>query len=232
MARRAAAVPILSALMARPRLVWAFLLGLAAFPLLKWGLGLDCVPAGLLAWDAVCLSFMLLIGQLILRCSSPEAIRATASTQDEGQGVILAIAIAAGLASITAVGVELAGLKHQIGLEKWLWVALAFGTAALSWGFVQILFALHYAHEYYGPQATARCPDGYGLEFKGNEPPDYWDFLHFAIVIGVACQTADVAFTSKGLRRIGGVHGVLSFLFNTGVVALAVSLLVGLFGAG
>ena len=63
-----------------------------------------------------------------------------------------------------------------------------------------------------------------GLQFPGGEPPDYWDFLHFAVVIGVACQTADIAFTGKNLRRIGTVHGLVAFSFNTAVLALTINL--------
>jgi uncharacterized membrane protein len=68
-----------------------------------------------------------------------------------------------------------------------------------------------------------------GLKFPGGEAPDYWDFLHFSVIIGVACQTADIEFTAKPLRRIGALHGVLSFVFNTVALALTINLLAGLF---
>ena len=53
--------------------------------------------------------------------------------------------------------------------------------------------------------------------------------MHFAVVIGVASQTADIAFQSKALRRIGTVHGVIAFTFNTVVLALTINLVAGLF---
>ena len=68
-----------------------------------------------------------------------------------------------------------------------------------------------------------------GLKFPGDQEPDNWDFVHFAVVIGVASQTADIAFTAKRLRRIGTVHSVISFTFNTAVLALTINLLAGLF---
>jgi uncharacterized membrane protein len=97
---------------------------------------------------------------------------------------------------------------------------------ALSWLLVQFIFALHYAHEFYAPGADQQRG---GLAFPGNEAPDYWDFVHFAVVIGVAAQTADIAFTSKTLRRIGTVHSLVAFAFNTLVLALSINLAASLF---
>jgi uncharacterized membrane protein len=68
-----------------------------------------------------------------------------------------------------------------------------------------------------------------GLAFPGGEPPDYWDFLHFSIVVGVAAQTADIAFTNKHLRRLGTAHSLIAFIFNTLIVALTINLVAGLF---
>ena len=65
--------------------------------------------------------------------------------------------------------------------------------------------------------------------FPGGEPPDYWDFLHFSIVIGVAAQTADIAFTDRRLRRLGTAHSLIAFVFNTLIVALTINLVAGLF---
>ena len=106
---------------------------------------------------------------------------------------------------------------------------LAGVTVALSWFVMQLVFALHYAHRYYspddlpGPRGRAQ-----GLKFPGGEDPDYWDFLHFSVVIGTAAQTADIEFTSKPLRRIGTVHSLIAFTFNTVVLALSINLLASL----
>jgi len=93
---------------------------------------------------------------------------------------------------------------------------------------MQVVYALHYAHEYYAAD-PASGKDAGGLAFPGGEPPDYWDFLHFSIIIGVAAQTADIAFTEKGLRRLGTAHSLFAFVFNTVIVALTINLLAGLF---
>ena len=109
-------------------------------------------------------------------------------------------------------------------------VGLIAVTVALSWFMVQLIFALHYAHEYYAPDGdlSGEAIAG-GLEFPGDEPPDYWDFIHFAMVIGAAAQTADIAFTVKAMRRVGTLHCVFAFAFNTVIVALTINLLASLF---
>ncbi len=100
-------------------------------------------------------------------------------------------------------------------------------TIALSWLFVQTIFALHYAHDFYAPVGAGQG-DRQGLMFPGEGGAGYWDFLHFALIIGVANQTADVQISSQRLRRIATVHSVLAWLFNTVILALAVNLAVNL----
>ena len=96
-------------------------------------------------------------------------------------------------------------------------------AVASSWAFTQVMFALHYAHKYY--QATGKyC----GLDIEGSEPPDYFDFLYFASIIGTSAQTADIAFNTQEMRRIGLVHSVLAFFFNTILLALTINIASGL----
>ena len=219
---------MLGAFVARPRLLAGVAAGLvvsAACLLIPNELSL--VTAAILAWDATCLTFIALAVRMMWGADSAR-MRAVAATQDQGQGVILALVIAAAAASIWVIAKELSAAKADVGLVKALRVMLVFATVAASWFMVQLIFALHYAHEYYAPDDDTPRDAG-GLLFPGGEPPDYWDFLHFSIVIGVASQTADIAFTSKELRRIGTVHGVVAFTFNTVVLALTINLLAGLF---
>jgi uncharacterized membrane protein len=84
------------------------------------------------------------------------------------------------------------------------------------------IFAVHYAHEYYGERRDAQIG---GLTFPGSQEPDYWDFLYFSFVIAMTSQVSDVAITSKVIRRVVNVHGVLSFFFNVSVLALMVNML-------
>ena len=91
--------------------------------------------------------------------------------------------------------------------------------------FTQTIFALHYAHEFYGTGRRAA-----GLKFPGDERPDYWDFVYFAFVIGMTFQVSDVGITHREIRRTVVAHGVLSFLFTAAILALAVNIAASLVG--
>jgi len=227
---RSRPLPVVTPLRARPRLSLALGVGLAfGAACLLLGTGLRLSTSAILGWDAACLTFIALILPYMTGRDRTQ-IRAKAATQDEGQGFILGLVIAASAASLWATGMELSLARSAHDLEKAARVALAVGTLAASWFMMQLVFALHYAHEYYAPDDEAGGEAvAEGLKFPGDEDPDYWDFLHFSVVIGVACQTADIAFTGKALRRIGTVHGLVAFAFNTVVVALTINLLAGLF---
>jgi uncharacterized membrane protein len=213
---------------ARPKLMIAMALGLAVG--LASAIAPDfrvssCLIAG---WDAFCAVYLGLTLHA-LAGQGPDEIRARSAQQDQGQAVILLLILAACAVSLAAVGLELSQAQHNHGLEKAVRVAAAFVTVVGSWLVMQLVFALHYAHEFYAADPETG-EDAGGLGFPGGEAPDYWDFLHFSIVIGVASQTADIAFTGKALRRLGTTHSLIAFTFNTLILALTINLVAGLFG--
>lgn len=211
----------------RPRLVLAFTVGLAAAIAVRWAVGLQPSTSMILGWDALCLTY---IGAMLWRMGgcSPDQMRALAEMDDEGRATILTLVLVAAAAAILAIGLELSLAKNAHGLERGLRIALAFATLTASWFMVHLIFALHYAHGYYDREEDGTT-DARGLRFPGEEEPDYWDFLHFAVIIGVASQTADIAISAKRLRRLNTVHALFSFSFNTVVVALTINLLAGVF---
>lgn len=213
----------------RPRLTAAIAVGLAVGVALIWLAPHMVLSTRLvLAWDALSVTFLgAMLANMVQH--SPTEIRAQAAVDDEGRGFILGLVLIASAASVWAVGAELSLAKEAHGLIKIERIVLAFGTVIASWMMVQMIFALHYAHEYYGVDEDDGVRDAEGIDFKGTEPPDYWDFIYFAVVIGVACATADADFTSKGLRRVGTVHSLVAFAFNTIIVALTINLTAGLF---
>lgn len=216
-------------LASRPRLLGAALAGgVVGLALAKFAPGLPSVTDLVVGWDVVCVVFMISVTAAMLD-HSPDDIRARAEREDEGRGLILGLVLIAAAASVAAIAAELSLAKTEHGLLQLTHIALAFGTVAASWLMVQFVFALHYAHEYYDENPDCDGHDMKGLVFPGEELPDYWDFLYFSVVIGVACATADIDFTSKALRRIGTVHSLVAFAFNTMIVALTINLLAGLF---
>ena len=150
-----------------------------------------------------------------------EKMRGRAIEQDDGKFVVLGMVIVAAIVSLGAIVAELAVVKDMHGMLRYEHIALAVLTILSSWAFTQVMFALHYAHEFYA--AKERGSPG-GLEFPNATAPDYSDFLYFACVIGASGQTADVSFTSRAMRRTGLVHCVLAFFFNTTLVALTINI--------
>jgi uncharacterized membrane protein len=201
------------------------LVGLACSTLTPFRLVTDLI----LAWDATALIFIGLV-LLRIRGASIEHIRAHAALEDQGRAVILVLVIVAVSASLGGVAVELGLARGMKGWNLAGHVLLTGITVAASWFMMQLVYALRYAHEYYDPDEKDGIGDAEGLAFPGGEAPDYWDFLHFSAIIGVACQTADIAITDKGMRRLCTLHSLVAFAFNTVIVALTINLLAGLFG--
>jgi uncharacterized membrane protein len=170
----------------------------------------------LVAWDVGVLLYLALVAAMAIR-SDNAAIQRRADEEDAGAAAVLILTMAAAAASFIAIGAELHGLKDGKSFEG-LRLGLAGATILLSWIFVHTMFALHYAHDYY-----AGADDRGGLDFPHDKTPDYWDFAYFAFTMGAASQTSDVAVTAKRMRRFVLAHTVLSFLFNTTVLALGVN---------
>lgn len=227
-----AATPVwmrmLGPLAPRPRLALSILVGVLAGLVCLWIPQMNASTRLIVGWDAMTVTFLSAMFVSMMQ-HTPTEIRARAALDDEGRGVILALVLIASAASVWAVGAELGLAKDAKGLLRAGRIVLAFGTVIASWLMVQMIFALHYAHEYYGVDEDDGAADAGGLDFPGVKEPDYWDFLHFSIVIGVACATADVNFTSKGLRQLGTLHSLVAFAFNTVIVALTINLTAGLF---
>ena len=210
---------VLRAIAARPYLLSAIGLGAALYGL--GGFWFErAVTRALIGWDGGVILFLLLMFFLFMRNQDTDGMKRRAIEHDEGGHFILVIAILASVASVGALIAELSVAKDHPGGGFRL--ALAAATVVLSWLFVQVVFAAHYAHVYYLAEANGE-PKG-GLEFGAAGEPDYWDFVHFAVVLGTASQTADIIFTSKEMRRIGTVHTIGAFAFNTAILATMINL--------
>ena len=154
-----------------------------------------------------------------------------AELQDEGRFGILVFTILASAAAFGAIVAQLGSVKDMTGIHKNLHIALASATIISAWMLIHLIFALHYAHEFVSERAAngdrpAKVRGG--LTFPGTQTPDYFDFLYFSYLIGVACQTADVEICSPDMRRIALIHCVLAFFFNSAVLALTINIAAGL----
>jgi len=91
---------------------------------------------------------------------------------------------------------------------------------------MQTVFAFRYAHMYYQEELRGH-PNGAGLDFPGKLPPDYFDFLYYAHVVGMTSQVSDVVVTSRKMRHLTLVHSVSAFAFNMLVLALSINVMAG-----
>jgi len=174
----------------------------------------------LIGWDSGVVLYLALVYQLVATCGIDE-IRRRAAQDDEGALALLILTGLSGLAIMGAIVAELGIAKVSGQPRSGLGVTLAMSTILVSWAFVHTIFALHYAHEYYGARGDHAIG---GLTFPGRQPPDYWDFVYFSLVIAMTSQVSDVVITSKVIRRIVTVHGALAFFFNVAVFALTVNI--------
>jgi uncharacterized membrane protein len=216
-------LPILGPLLSRPYLLTAIAIGVVLYFAAAPWIARDITRA-LIGWDGGVIVFLFLIF-FFASNGDPERMKRQALLHDEGGHFILLLTILASIASVGALVAELSAAKDHPGAQ-WR-VALAASTVVLSWLFVQIVFAMHYAHVYYLEEEEGR-PKG-GLEFGECGEPDYWDFVHFSIVLGATSQTADITFSTKQMRRIGTLHTLVAFGFNTAILATMINLAAGLF---
>ena len=204
-------------LRSRPRLFSSAALGVVVTAVLAASTAWRPASRVLVGWDVAVAVYLVLVFEMMTG-SQVRDIRRRAAQEDEGQLTILVLTVAAGLASLAAIQAELASGS---GGRRPGQLALASVTILLSWALIHTMFALHYAHEFYGDDAD---PGG-GMAFPGGaEEPDYWDFVYFSFVIGMTSQVSDVAVTSKPVRRTVTAHAVVSFVFNVALLALTVNI--------
>ncbi|HEY3049464.1 MAG TPA: DUF1345 domain-containing protein [Polaromonas sp.] len=191
-------------------------LGTAAFPLpLAWQF------RGLLGWCVGVAVYLLLAWWLCVRFDSKRT-RERAQAQDEPSVVLFLLMLLATMACVAAITVMMQQTRDLSGLPRTLHMVLSMVALALSWLFIQTIFAFRYAHRFY-QEEKRKEPGGPGLGFPGGLDPDYFDFLYHAHVVGMTSQVSDVQVTSREMRRLTLLHGVLSFGFNMLILALSIN---------
>jgi len=183
--------------------------------------GLGVAQSIVYAFTLAAAAFLAAVTYLIVHTAGSESIRTRARKEDPGRRVRLWSGVSVSIVTLVALGLELHAGKSG-GLLELATCALAL---LLSWLFMNTLFALHYAHQFYGDDARSQRRGG--LEFPGCDDPDYWDFVYFAIVVGMTFQVSDVQVTSRTIRRTVLVHGLVAFVFNMVIIALSVNVVAG-----
>jgi uncharacterized membrane protein len=181
----------------------------------------------LLTWISIA-SVIILLDWIIIATSHPREVRKIAKLQDSSRTIIFLFVLTASVTSLGAIIFLLRSSKKHTGSVN-EHILLAIGAVAISWWLVHTIFTLLYAHLYYDTDTDdGREKEVGGLNFPGNEEPDYLDFVYFSFVIGMTFQVSDVEISSRKIRRFALLHALLSFAFNTAILALSINVISGL----
>ena len=179
----------------------------------------------LIGGDAFFCIYLALMGRLVVRIT-PDWLRARARETDEGIILIVLLALAAIVFSLAAIFILLNRATKPGLIELGLGVA----SVPLGWLMLHTIAAFHYAHRFYygaaggdGEDGPTDAADAGSLQFPKTAEPGAWDFLYFSFVVGMTAQVSDVAVLSTGMRRTTMLHGIVSFFYNTVLLALAVN---------
>lgn len=197
----------------RPGLLVA--LGVFAVAAAASSLGLRAAPrdALLVAWCAASFTHAALLARH-LAVTPPGRMRDHAAALEDSSLTVLALTLAAILAALFGVVTELGGAHHAPRA-----VVLGVATMTLSWIYLHLVFASHYALAYW--------LSGGGLEFPGEQRPDWLEFVYLAFTVGMTAQVSDVTTSSRRMRRIVLLHALAAFTFNAAIIGVAVNLLAG-----
>jgi uncharacterized membrane protein len=230
MARRKARPAFVTYFATRVRLYAAVAIGLLCYGLLSFSViagGLADSPLKpALAWMATVIAYLI---PTLMMIHNPDKgrIRQRAKAIDMSLWEIVAGILLASAFSLFAVAGVILGAKVLSGAEHAIHLGIGILTIVLSWFMLHVIYAVHYAHVYYDPAERKDSNLRGGVAFPQTKEPDYWDFVYFSFVIGMTCQVSDVPVTERHFRHLVSAHGIISFFYNTVVVALAVNIAAG-----
>ena len=211
---------------ARRRLVLGVVTGVVVFFATRASLRLW--SAAIAGWNAFA-AVILVLDWLIIWTTPQRKIRERAQQEDLSRLLIFIFVVVAACAALFAVGFLIREHKDQSGGHFAVHLLLTLSTVISTWALLNTVYSLRYAHAYYGDsdEPGVRQHAG-GLLFPGDRPPNYFDFAYFSFVVGMTCQVSDVQITSRRMRRITLIHSILSFGFNTLILALLINTVSGL----
>jgi uncharacterized membrane protein len=180
----------------------------------------------LAGWDLFALTYITISVSVFVRVPQ-RRIRERCSDEDLRSWLLFLLVIVACVAGLVTV-TSLLGTRDEWNVPSWLGSLVGIGAIAFSWIMVHTSFTFRYAHLYYGDDNRKFAQHARGLAFPEEEEPDYFDFAYFSFVIGMTFQVSDIVITAKGVRRLALVHSLISFVFNTVVIALTISEIVSM----
>ena len=186
----------------------------------------DVLTHAMIGWDTFSLC-MIIINWITFSVTNSNQIREQSKVQDSGRTIVFFIVLIATIASFLAVLLIIVS-KHQSTSSETMHLIVAIAGMIFSWFLIHTIFTLRYAHIFYGDSEEKPEIHAAGLKFPGDKNPDFFDFAYFAFVLGMTFQVSDVQITSNKIRRMAMWHGLLSFGYNTIMIALTINLIAGL----
>ena len=180
----------------------------------------------ILAWDTFCLS-MILLSWILFFATTPNELCTIVEKQDDGLKVIFMIVLVAVCLSLFGTLLLLSS-KVESTFNKVFHTIVSLSPVLLSWILLHTTFTVRYAHLYHDHNKLNTGTNVGGIDFPCKEQPDYIDFAYFSFVIGMTFQVSDVVVSSRVIRRFVLMHSLISFVFNTIIVALTINTIAGL----
>ncbi len=189
---------------------------------------IDSLPAQALSiWITFALT-VIILDWIIILWAHPMEIHRIAKLEDSSRTFIFLFVIFASVVSLGAVLFLLKSTKGHSEADVAEHIILAIAAVVVSWWLVHTIFAMRYAHLYYNGIADDVKSKKGGLQFPDEPEPDYLDFVYFSFVIGMTFQVSDVEISSRRIRRLALMHGIIAFAFNTAIVALSINVISGM----
>ena len=180
-------------------------------------------------WSSFTLSTLILFWITIFT-ANPEEIKQIAKKQDSSRTIIFLFVLIASFVSLFAVILLLKDLPDS-KQRSYYHIFFSGISVILSWVLIHTIFTIRYAHLYYTCKTLEKDiqkQEEGGLDFPNDERPDYLDFAYFSFVVGMTFQVSDMQITSYSIRRVVLLHGLLSFAYNTVILALCINIIAGL----
>lgn len=207
------------------RFIICLILAVIIYLLMKGG-GLDNLVKIVIGWSVFALAYII-TSWIVFFAQKPAQIREHSKQEDGSRLYVFSLIIITSFASLVAVLLLMLS-QNTKDTPQIIFIPVAISAMLFSWIMVHTLFGFHYAHLYYGDDTNDSTTHAEGLEFPGEKNPDYLDFAYFSFVIGMTFQVSDTNVTSRSIRRLVLLHGIISFGLNTFVVALTINLVSGL----
>jgi uncharacterized membrane protein len=181
---------------------------------------IDILTHIMIGWDSFSLC-MIVMTWITFFITNAKQIRIQSKVQDPSRSVIFIIILICAIASFLTVLLLIVSKKQEASWQK----PVAVAGMLFSWLLIHTSFTLRYAHIFYGDHETKPHTHAGGLQFPGDSLPDYLDFAYYSFVLGMTFQVSDVQITSKRFRRLALLHGLISFIFDTTMIALTINIL-------